>query len=62
LKRELVSPDFVPEQVQDEVAGVIRMLTKDDFVRAFLRWLQGCKKFVRIKGGSVDKVRKYIFS
>jgi hypothetical protein len=38
------------------------MLTKDDFVRAFQRWLQGCKKFVRIKGGYVEKVRKYIFS
>jgi hypothetical protein len=34
---------------------VIRTLTEDDFARVFERWLNRCKKCVRIGGGYVEK-------
>ncbi len=35
--------------------GVIRMLSKDDFARAFQRWLERCEKCIGISGGYVEK-------
>jgi hypothetical protein len=35
--------------------GVIRTLSKDDFARAFERWLERCEKCIQIGIGYVEK-------
>jgi hypothetical protein len=43
--------------------GVIRTLSKEDFARAFQRWLERCEKKSALESAvdTLRKVRKYIF-
>jgi hypothetical protein len=42
--------------------GVIRILTKDDFAKAFVRWLDRCKNIFESAAAMLRSLRKYIFS
>jgi histone-lysine N-methyltransferase SETMAR len=55
LKRELAGLTMSLDEFKQKWEGVIRTLTKDDFARAFERWLHRCEKCVRIGGGYVEK-------
>jgi histone-lysine N-methyltransferase SETMAR len=46
LKRELVGQMLSLDEFKTKWEGVIRTLSKDDFARAFERWLKRCKKCI----------------
>ncbi len=39
LKRELAGLSMTPDEFKKKWEGAVRTLTKDDFARAFKRWL-----------------------
>jgi histone-lysine N-methyltransferase SETMAR len=55
LKRELAGQTLSLDEFKTKWEGVVRTLTKDDFARAFERWLERCEKCIRIGGGYVEK-------
>ena len=55
LKRELAGIIMTQEEFKKKWEGVLRMLSRDDFARAFRRWLEHCEKCIRINGGYVEK-------
>jgi hypothetical protein len=55
LKRELEGQTLSLDEFKTKWEGVVRMLTKDDFARAFERWLERCEKCIPIGGGYVEK-------
>jgi hypothetical protein len=55
LKRELAGLSMSLEEFKMKWEGVVRMLTEDNFARAFERWQHRCEKCVRISGGYVEK-------
>ena len=40
LKRELAGITMMQEDFKNKLEGVLRTLSKDDFARAFTRWLE----------------------
>ena len=55
LKRELAGHTMALEEFRKKWEGVIRKLTKEDFTKAFQRWLERCKKCVEVHGNYVEK-------
>ena len=55
LKKELAGITMTQEEFKNKWEGVLRTLSKDDFARAFTRWLERCEKCIRINGGYVEK-------
>ena len=55
LKRELAGITMTQEKFKKKWEGVLGTMSKDDFARAFTRWLEHCKKCIRINGGYVKK-------
>ena len=54
LKRELAGITMMQEEFKKKWEGVLRTLSKDDFARAFTRWLESFEKCIRISGGYVE--------
>jgi hypothetical protein len=50
LKRKLLGLTLTQEGFKTKWEGVIRALSKDDFTKAFQRWLERCKKCIQING------------
>jgi hypothetical protein len=55
LKRELVGLTLSQDEFKKRWEGVIRTLRKDDFATAFHRWLERCKKCIRVNSFYVEK-------
>jgi len=55
LKRELAGITMTQEEFKKKWEGVLRTLSKDDYARAFTRWLERCEKCIRINGDYVEK-------
>jgi hypothetical protein len=55
LKRELAGQTLSLDEFKTKWEGVIRTLNKDDFAKAFERWLEHCEKCIRIGSGYVEK-------
>jgi histone-lysine N-methyltransferase SETMAR len=55
VKRELAGISMTQKEFKNKWEGVIRSISKDDFTRAFQRWLERCEKCVRINGSYVEK-------
>ena len=43
------------EELKKEWEGVLRGFSREDFTKAFLRWYERCKKFIRIDRNYVEK-------
>ena len=55
LKMELAGLTLSKETFKREWEGVCRTLSKDDFATAFSKWIERCKKCVRLQGNYVKK-------
>jgi hypothetical protein len=55
VKTELAGLSLKQETFQKSWEGVIRTILKEDFAAAFRRWMERCKKCVRIGGDYVEK-------
>ena len=55
LKRELAGITMMQEDFKNKLEGVLRTLSKDDFARAFTRWLEHFEKCIWISGVYVEK-------
>jgi histone-lysine N-methyltransferase SETMAR len=55
LKRELAGLTLSQDEFKTKWEGVVRTLNKDNFATAFQRWLERCKKCIRINGFFVEK-------
>jgi hypothetical protein len=41
------------EKFKKEWEGVLRVISREEFAKAFVRWYEWCEKFIRIDGNCV---------
>jgi hypothetical protein len=55
VKEELAGVRSTPETIKKDWEGVMQSITMEEFTVTFRRWLDCCKKCIRINGGYVEK-------
>ncbi len=48
LKKELAGITMIQEEFKKEWEGVLRVISREEFTKAFLRWYERCEKCIRI--------------
>ena len=55
IKTDLAGNTMTQDSLQKTWDGVLRTITKDDFSKAFHRWVECCQKCIDIAGDYVEK-------
>ncbi len=55
LKKELAGITMTQEEFKKEGEGILRGVSREEFTKAFVRWLEQCEKCIRIDGNYVEK-------
>ena len=55
VKMELAGYTMAQEEFKKKLVGVLSGVSREDFVKAFVRWYERCKKSIRINGSYTKK-------